>query len=382
MASPDRSGPTGRGSSTRTRPAPHRGDRLGVVECSIVVPTLGRASLGALLRSLREAHPDPRIAWHRVVLVDDRPPVEVGSRSPAHPPPSTTELGGVARAWLGPCVSEVVTTESGGIGPAGARNRGIAATATPWVITLDDDVTVTRVWWRDLADDLCDADPSVGAVFGRICVPLPDDRPATDWERHTARLATARWITADAALRRCALEAVGGFDEGFPRAYREDSDLALRLLDQGWRLETGRRVSVHPPRRAPLLASVAVERGNADDERMRAKHGADFRERLGEDADALPVVHAITTMAAVAAVGAGLARRRRLAAIATTVWAALTARFAARRIAPGPRDAREVSAMVLSSVAIPPAATTHRARGRWRTRREASERSAPAAPHR
>ena len=31
------------------------------------------------------------------------------------------------------------------------------------------------------------------------------------------------------AYRRTALEAVGGFDERFPRAFREDADLALRV---------------------------------------------------------------------------------------------------------------------------------------------------------
>ena len=63
-------------------------------------------------------------------------------------------------------------------------------------------------------------------------VPLPTDRRPTDWERNTAGLAGASWITADMAYRRTALEAVNGFDERFPRAYREDADLALRSADR------------------------------------------------------------------------------------------------------------------------------------------------------
>ena len=35
------------------------------------------------------------------------------------------------------------------------------------------------------------------------------------------------------------------------------------------------------------------------------------------------------------------------------------------RIAPGPRTPAEVAAMVLTSVALPPVAVWHRARGRW-----------------
>ena len=51
-------------------------------------------------------------------------------------------------------------------------------------------------------------------------MPLPDGRRPTDWERSTAGLQDARWATADMAFARGALEAVGGFDERFPRAYR------------------------------------------------------------------------------------------------------------------------------------------------------------------
>ena len=43
----------------------------------------------------------------------------------------------------------------------------------------------------------------------------------------------ASWITADMTYRRSALAEVGGFDERFPRAFREDADLALRLQAGG-----------------------------------------------------------------------------------------------------------------------------------------------------
>src|SRR5690606_30703081 len=68
--------------------------------------------------------------------------------------------------------------------------------------------------------------------------------------------------------------------------------------------------------------------------------------------------------------GALAARRRAPALAAGTWWAARTARFAWERIAPGPRTAGEVAAMVVTSAAIPPAAILHRARAavRWRRR--------------
>ena len=69
----------------------------------------------------------------------------------------------------------------------------------------------------------------MAATQGRFEVPLPGDRRPTDWERSTGGPGAARWATADMAYRREALAAVGGFDERFPRAYREDADLALRV---------------------------------------------------------------------------------------------------------------------------------------------------------
>jgi hypothetical protein len=79
----------------------------------------------------------------------------------------------------------------------------------------------------------------------------------------------------------------------------------------------------------------------------------------------------LTTAVAVTALGATLARRRRLALGAAAGWAGLTAQFAAQRVRSGPRTGDEVTTMALSSVAIPPVATLWWLRGRWQHRRAA-----------
>jgi hypothetical protein len=196
---------------------------------------------------------------------------------------------------------------------------------------------------------------------GRIVVPLPDDRRPTDWERATAGLEQARWATADMAYRRSALERLGGFDERFPRAYREDADIALRVRRAGGRLVRGRRCIEHPVRPAGPLVSVARQAGNADDVRMRALHGPGWR----ADAQAPPgraARHAVIAVAGLAALAALLLRQRGPAMVAAATWAAGTAELAASRIAPGPRGPREVATMVGTSVLLPPVATAHRAR--------------------
>ncbi len=117
------------------------------------------------------------------------------------------------------------------------------------------------------------AGADVAGVQGRNIVPLPDGRRPTDWERNVAGLAAARWATADMAYRRDALAAVGGFDERFRRAYREDADIALRVRAAGWRLARGIRRTHHPVGPAGRWVSVRLQAGNADDIMMRALHG-------------------------------------------------------------------------------------------------------------
>jgi len=213
-------------------------------------------------------------------------------------------------------------------------------------------------------------------VQGRIVVPLPVTRRASDAERGVAGLETARWATADLAYRRAALVAVGGFDERFERAYREDSDLGLRLVRAGWRIERGRRAVTHPVRPADRWVSVRLQAGNADDVLMRALHGRDWRAAAGAPPGRLRR-HLVTVAAGAAATTAALAGRRRLALAGGLGWATGTAELAWARIAPGPRTAAEMLKMISTSAVLPVAAAWHFARGLARRRRLLAD-TAPA----
>lgn len=294
----------------------------------------------------------------------------------------TTRPDGLARlrVALTGFPGRVVIVDGRRIGPAAARNRGWRDSRADWVCFLDDDVVPTDGWIRALMDDLDALPPDVAASQGRIVVPLPAGRPPTDWERNVHGLERAAWATADMAYRRAVLQRVGGFDERFERAYREDSDLALRVLGAGHRLVRGRRTVTHPVGPARPWVSVLRQRGNADDALMRRRHGRGWRDRADAPRGAFRG-HLATTVAATAALAALAAGRPGRAAVPAAAWLGLTARFAARRIAPGPRTPGEVAAMVLTSVAIPPVAVAWRVVGEWRHRGVASagRDGAPAA---
>ncbi|MFJ8544741.1 glycosyltransferase [Streptomyces sp. NPDC093586] len=320
---------------------------------AVVIPTLVRETLADCLAALAAATgPGP----DEIVLVDDRPAPDADPAALEHP-----------LSVLGDLRERTVVLRSGGRGPAAARNTGIRAVTSPWTAFLDDDVQVGPHWCDQLVQDLAEAAPDTGAVQGVIAVPLPGERRPTDWERGTAGLAQARWITADMAYRTDVLKRVHGFDERFPRAFREDADLALRVLDAGWRIQRGRRTTRHPVRPASRWVSLAQQRGNADDALMRRLHGPDWWSKAMAPRGRIRR-HAAITAAGVAALALAVAGRPRAAALAGLGWAAGTAEFAWARIAPGPRTRDEVTTMLVTSVLVPPAATWYRLSGLWRHR--------------
>jgi Glycosyl transferase family 2 len=319
---------------------------------SIVIPTVGRPSLRHLLAALITIDgPAP----DRIVVVDDRP------------------AGRLTDVMAAPAGTLVLA--SGGGGPATARNVGWRAVDSDWVVFLDDDVLPGPRWAELLAGDLQSAASKAGSQ-GRILVPLPEGRRPTDWERSTAALENARWATADMAYRRRVLVELGGFDERFRRAYREDAEFALRVLDAGYELARGRREIVHPVRPAPFFVSVGAQRGNADDALIRRLHGASWRERAQAPSGRFARHVAIVA----AGLGAALARagarhcaasasqmRRRWSQVAAAASLASAgaciagmAELAAARVQPGPKAAGELLKMTVTSIFIPPAAVWHR----------------------
>jgi histidinol-phosphate phosphatase family protein len=320
----------------------------------VVVPTIGRPCLQACLDRLGDAlracpGADGLV---RLVLADDRKDT---------PDPLPVRL---PEALAGR--TQVITLE--GRGPAAARNAGWrAAPAAEWVVFLDDDVLVGRQWAEELAADLRDLPDDVGGVQGVIEVPWPAGRRPADSQRATLGLAGAWWITADMAYRRAALADAGGFDERFRRAYREDSDLALRVLDLGWTLRRGRRRTAHPVRPPDLWASIAAQAGNADDAAMRRLHGRGWRARAGAGRGRRPFHVAACVMGASAALF-GVTGRRRAALAAAGGWVVLWGEFTARRVLGGRRTWPEAGAMIVTSAVIPPLATWHWLAGAWRFR--------------
>ena len=320
-----------------------------MMDCTVVVPTYRRPDLlERCLDALRcQALP---AASYEVVVVDD-------ARS--------DETRAQVERWADDTHAvRYVRPEGDSRGPAAARNAGWRA-ARGWLVAFTDDDTIPDSKWLPAARaEFRHAEPRLDAAWGRIDVPLPV-RP-TDYERDAAGLERAGFVTANCFVRRDVLASLGGFDERFTCAWREDSDLYFRLVSGGHRVShiAAARV-VHPVRPAAWGVSVRQQRKAAFDALLYKKHPVLFAEHVRPARPTLyyPVVLALG--AACVGVAAGVAP---LAAGAWAAWAALTGAFAARRLRGTSRAPRHVAEMVLTSAVIPPLSLFWRLRGAVRHR--------------
>ncbi len=188
-------------------------------ELTVVVPVRDRpAALDRLLASIGEGT--------RVEVVDD---------CSLHPEP----VAAVAAAHS----AEIVALPAN-LGPAGARNAGLARVATRYVAFIDSDMVLDPGTLPLLLRHF--ADPRVGLVAPRIMGLMEenanwigryeDARSSLDLGRYPSivrPLSRVAWLPAACMVAR--VDAVGdGFGAGMRVA--EDVDLVWRLAEHGWRV--------------------------------------------------------------------------------------------------------------------------------------------------
>lgn len=246
-------------------------------------------------------------------------------------------------------------------GPAGARNAGWRAAEGEIVAFTDDDCVPDPGW---LAAGIAGFADGVDAVTGRVVVPLGAD--PTDYQRNEAGLEGAEFVTANCFVRREALAAIGGFDERFTAAWREDSDLHFNLLVAGRRIAAApTAVVVHPVRPAPWGISLKQQRKSMFDALLYKKHPRLYRGRIRRD----PPWDYYAALAALGAAGAGAAAGSfPVAAAGVGSWLWLTGRFCWRRLSRTSRAPRHVAEMIVTSALIPPLSVFWRLYGALRFR--------------
>lgn len=314
---------------------------------SVVVPTYRRP---ALLRRCLEAllAQDVGAGLYEVIVVDD-------GRDAA-----TRAVVEEMAAAAGPAL-RYATAAPGRRGPAVARNAGWRAARGTIVAFTDDDTIPARRWLAAGAAAL-ERHRDWLAAAGRVVVPRERGlhAPPTDHERMTLGLETAEFVTANAFVRRAALERVGGFDERFRRAWREDSDLQFRLQALGPVGRADDAIVLHPVRAERWGICLRQQRNVFFDALLCKKHPRLYRQRIR------PVppwdYYAIVALA-LAAPALFIGGRVLPGAAALTAALALVLRFALRRLRGADRSPAHVVEMCATSALIPFLSVYWRLRG-------------------
>lgn len=320
-------------------------------DVSVVIPTCGRAELldRCLDAVLRQSCPPPSF---EVIVVDDRPCERTQARVARHA--AAASARGLALVYL---------PNHGVHGPAAARNLGWRHARAPLVAFTDDDTVPHADWLREGCAAFAAA-PLLDAGWGRIMMPVPAQ--PSDYERDAKRLETAGFVTANCFCRRAVLAQVGGFDERFRLAWREDTDLYFSLRDAGARLRyLPQAVVEHPVRPAGWGVSLSQQKKILFDALLYKKHRRQYREqvRRGPRWD-----YYLFTLSLLVALVAGMAGMTPLAVAAAALWLLLFANFASSRLRGTRRSPGRVAEMLLTSLLIPPLAVFWRAVGAFRFR--------------
>ena len=243
-------------------------------------------------------------------------------------------------------------------GPAAARNAGWRLAEGEIIAFTDDDTIPDPRWVSEAVKTFA---LGADAVSGRTIVPTPA-RP-TDYQRNVKGLERATFATCNAFCRREVLQRVGGFDDRFTRAYREDSDLEFSLLEAGAHIvRSDAAVVVHPAPEGEPFVSLRLQRNQFFDALLYKKHPRLFRERIRQHPPWR--YYAINASLLVMVMGIA-ARRGLLARLAGIVWLRLVGSFFARRQHGNRMTLGHLADMAITSVLIPPVAVYWRLRGAW-----------------
>lgn len=247
-------------------------------------------------------------------------------------------------------------------GPAAARNKGWKAAVAPLVAFTDDD-TLPDPHWLSSFLKVWDGRKAM-AFSGKLVVPIPKE--PTDYERNTARLATADFVTANCAVTKEVLTALHGFDEQFTSAWREDSDLEFRLLALKVPvLKILDAVVVHPVRKAEWGVSIREQKKNMYNALLYKKFPGMYRRRIQRrPAWNYYAMIAMILMAAIC-LAEGLMV---LVSLCLLSWLVMLGMFISKRLSDTTRRRAHVLEMIITSMAIPFVAIYWSLYGAWRYR--------------
>lgn len=309
-----------------------------MAQISVVIPTYRRKDL--LLRCLEKlrAQDFPVADFEIIVVVDDG--------HEAH-----LEYEVFLRNLLPPQQNPLIRLlySEKKCGPARARNIGWKNATGELILFTDDDTLPSSGWISAYWEAYAAAGNLRTAFTGSVKVPL--SLSPTDYERSIAWMESASMVTANFCCPRFLLESEGGFDETFPLAWREDSEMEFRLMENGISIVRVEKACIeHPVRKARWGISLWLEKKNLVDPLLYRKHPILYRKRIRR----YPVWrYYAMVFFSLAAVVFLLGGRPVYALALAGVWLLLVLSFAIRRLHHTSKSFSHITEMLVTSMLLP-----------------------------
>jgi len=304
-------------------------------EISVVIPTFRRLALlrKCLEAIVAQACPD---CSFEVIVVSDGPDDTTGSLI-AH---IKTENPGFPIFFYSLDMKR---------GPAAARNYGWKKSTGELVVFTDDDCIPSPGWLAGYWHKYQLHKQPIIAYTGKVEVPVP--AMPTDYEKNVAQLSSAEFITANCAVTREALNQVNGFDEAFPVAWREDSDLQFKLLKENVPIFSVQEALIcHPVRKTFWGSSIRDQQKSMFNALLFKKHPEFYRRRIASG----PVwIYYVIILASSIVITALLFQAGIIAGIAGAIWFLSVSSFIFKRLRGTNPSFSHRLEMIVTSLLIP-----------------------------
>ena len=151
-------------------------------------------------------------------------------------------LKSLEKQTMSPASIEVIDDSETDYGPGVSRNIGWKRGSGRYVAFIDDDCLAEQDWIESLQKVFTENE--IGGIEGGITT-TDENGEKIDFNPPN-RFRWNRFKTANLAVRRDVLEEIGGFDERY-HMHREDTDLAWRVIDAGFKMAWVPQCRVHHP---------------------------------------------------------------------------------------------------------------------------------------
>ena len=236
------------------------------IELSVIIATYKRPAL--LARCLRAlVNQSLQCGQYEIIVVSDGPDEE------------TVKAVNDVKAQYLLCPAIHSFSLNSKKGPAAARNLGWQQAKGKLIVFTDDDCVPLFYWLQFYRNAYIEYRQEEIAFAGKVKVPLPSN--PTDFEKNTALLERTDFVTANCSCTKKALEKIGGLDEDFTMAWREDSALEFDLLENNIPIiRVNNAVVVHPVRTAPWGVSIKEQKKSMFNPLLYKKHPTLYKQKI------------------------------------------------------------------------------------------------------